>query len=153
MRRRLAILPIALLAGVLIVRRLRARAARTPLAPSPPQPPLAPAEPVARFVSVPWTLVAAPADDACVTLRYRADEHMELDRVDAQETPTQVFVTVLMSWQPPAGGWFALVREHEATITLSGPLGGRELVHAPVDEVLADAESAGGRPDAPPLYP
>jgi hypothetical protein len=67
---------------------------------------------------------------------------MELDRVDAQETPTQVFVTVLMRWRPPAGGWFALEQRDEAVVPLAQPLGERELVHAPVDG-----------PDHAPLYP
>lgn len=96
-----------------------------------------------RFVSVPWTLVAAPADEPRLTIRHAADEHMQLDRVDAQETPTQVFVTVLMRWRPPAGGRFAFEREQEAVVPLAHPLGERELVHAPVDL----------EPSDPPLYP
>ena len=95
-----------------------------------------------RFVSVPWELVTAPADEPALTVRYQGDEHMQLDRVDAQETPTQVFVTVLMRWRPPSVGPFAYANEDEAVVPLAQPLGERELVHAPVDE-----------PGDPPLYP
>jgi len=93
-------------------------------------------------VSVPWELLAAPADEPSLTIRYRSDEQIELDRIDAQETPTQVFVTALMRRRLPAGGGFADAEEHEALVPLSRPLGERELVHAPVDE-----------PGGPPPYP
>jgi len=100
-------------------------------------------------VSVPWALVAAPADRPQLTVRFARDEHMRLDRVDAQETPTQVFVTVLVRWQSPAGGWFAWAEEQEATVSLSAPLGTRELVHAAVD--LGAPPPPGDDPDGPPL--
>ena len=140
MRRPALLLSILLLAGALLMRRRR-RAAQRALAADPAAAPLA-APPGARFVSVPWELVAAPPDEPFLTIRYRAGEHMELDRIDAQETPTQLFLTVLMRWQPPAAGRLAVADEREAVVPLSGPLGERELVHAPVDE-------AGDRP----LYP
>jgi hypothetical protein len=139
------LLSIALLAGALLLRHRRRRAMSSALSARQPTPPLAPGGRAAageRFVSVPWELIAAPPDDPSLTIRYRSDEQMELDRVDAQETPTQVFVTALMRWRPPAGGWFAYAEEHEALVPLSRPLGERELVHAPVDE-----------PGGPPLYP
>jgi hypothetical protein len=151
-RRPVVLVSILLLVGAVLVRWRRRRAASTSLdgpAPAPPlAPPARPALPPAppspgtRFVSAPWELVAAPAGEPSLTIRYRSDEHMELDRVDAQETPTQLFVTVLMRWQPPAGGWFAFTDEHEAVVPLGRPLGERELVHAPVDE-----------PGDSPLYP
>lgn len=136
MRRPVVLLSMALLAGALILRQLRRRGASTaPLdAPRHATPLLPPAEPGTRFVSVPWTLVAASEAEPRLTIRYGGDEHMELDRLDAQETPTQVFVTVLMRWRPPVAGAFALAREHEAIVPLSQPLGERELVHAPVDD-------------------
>lgn len=134
MRRPAFLLSLVAVVGALLLRRRRRRAAGGSLGAPAPAPPLAPAATGVRFVSVPWTLVEAPETEPRLTIRYRDDEHMELDRLDAQETPTQVFVTVLMRWRPPAGGWFAYAREHEATVTLSGPLGPRELVHAPVDE-------------------
>lgn len=145
MRRPLLLLSIALLAGALLLRRRSRRAAvggpaAAPAAP-PPVPP-APASAAPRFMSVPWTLVAADQEAARLTIRYAADAHMQLDRVDAQETPTQVFVTVMTRWQPPSGGWFAFEDEREAVVELSRPLGERELVHAPVDVS-----------SAPPLYP
>ncbi|MGN6189362.1 MAG: hypothetical protein ACTHOE_10715 [Conexibacter sp.] len=142
MRRPTVLLSIALLAGALLVRWRRRRTVSAPLPAPSPVTPLAPAAPGTRFVSVPWELVAAPADEASLTVRYRSDEHMELDRIDAQETPTQVFVTALMRWRPPADGWFAFAQEHQTVVPLAEPLGERELVHAPVDE-----------PSGPPLYP
>jgi hypothetical protein len=148
-RRPVLLASILLLAGALLLRRRRRRAAHGALdggAPggplAPPAPALGPAAPGTRFVSVPWEPVAAPEDEPALTIRYRGDEDMELDRIDAQETPTQLFVTVLMRRRPPAGGRFALTREHEAVVPLSRPLGERELVHAPVDE-----------PGDRPLYP
>jgi hypothetical protein len=140
----LASLALLLAAAVALARRRR-RGVR-PLPAPPPAPPALPPGP--RFVSIAWTLVAAPAERAELTLRYASTEHMELDRVDAQETPTQVFVTVLMRRRPPAGGSLAWEPEHEATVALSAPLAGRELVHAPVD-LEAPAEGPGD----PPLYP
>lgn len=143
MRRPAVLLSIALLAAALLARRLRRRrAAIAPLVAPVPTTPLSAPVPGTRFLSVPWTLVAAPAEDPRLTIRFAGHEHMELDRVDAQETPTQVFVTVLMRWRPPPGGWFAWESEREVRVPLAGPLGDRELVHAPVDD-----------PGAPPLYP
>jgi hypothetical protein len=142
-RRPAILVPLVLLAAALLARRLlRARAASAPLTAPQPAAPLPSPPSGTRFVSVPWTLVETAAAEPQMAIRYQADEHMQLDRIDAQETPTQVFVTVLMRWSPPTGGWFAYTQEHEAVVELSGPLGARELVHAPVDE-----------PDAPPLYP
>jgi hypothetical protein len=150
MRRRTVLASFVVVAGVLLAwRRQRSRAAaRSSLETAAPAPPLALPEPAPRFVSVPWTVVSAPEDRAELTLRYTCTEHMELDRVDAQETPTQVFVTVLMRWLPPSGGWFAWQQERPATVALSSPLGTRALVHAPVD-----ADALGDDPSGPPLYP
>jgi hypothetical protein len=152
-RRRVVIVPILLLAGVLLARRRRRMGVATaPLAVPSQDVPIALLEPGARFVSVPWTLVEADPADARLRIRCSGDEHMELDRVDAQETPTQVFVTALMRWCPPAGGWFASSQQHEAVVSLSSPLGTRELVHTPVD-VEAPSGTADAGPSAPPLYP
>ncbi|HKG02127.1 MAG TPA: hypothetical protein VKB03_03030 [Conexibacter sp.] len=153
MRRRVVIVPLLLLAGVLLARRRRRmRAGSTPLAAAPQEAPVALLESGARFVSVPWTLVESDPADPRLRIRCYGDEHMQLDRVDAQETPTQVFVTALMRWSPPAAGWFANARQHEAVISLSGPLGTRELVHTPVD-VETTGEPASSGPSTPPLYP
>jgi hypothetical protein len=152
-RRRVVIVPLLLLAGVLLARRRRrARIATTPLAAPPRDAPIALLEPGARFVSVPWTLVEADPTEPRLRIRCSGDQQMELDRIDAQETPTQVFVTVLMRRHSPAGGRFALEEEHEAVVSLSSPLGTRELVHTPVD-VEPPSEPADGGPSAPPLYP
>jgi hypothetical protein len=139
--RRLAVLaPLAVLAVVLLVRSRRRRRLDAPPEP-PPAPAALPEGP--RFVSAPWRLTTEASEDrAELSIRYRGGEHMELDRIDVQETPTQVFVTVLMRWRPPAGGRLAWDREHDATAPLSRPLGARELLHAPVDE-----------PTGPPVYP
>jgi hypothetical protein len=151
-RRRVVIVPILLLVGALVARRRRrVRAATAPLA-APPRPPVALPEPGVRFVSVPWTPVETDPADPRLTIRYRADERMRLDRVDAQETPTQVFVTVLMRWRPPAGGPVAFAQDHEAVVELSSPVGTRELVHTPVDVEPAGA-TTDDEPSAPPLYP
>ena len=152
MRRRVVIVPLLLLAGILLARRRRMRAASTPLAAPTKDAPIALLESGARFVSVPWTLVEASPDVPHLKIACSGDEHMELDRVDAQETPTQVFVTVLMRWRPPADGRSATTRPHEALVTLGSPLGMRELVHTPVDVDTA-GEPAGGRPSTPRLYP
>lgn len=143
MRRLLVLAPLAVLAALLLARRRRQRRAGQPLT-TPPQPsPLAALPEGPRFLSVPWELAAAaPEDETQLAIRYRGDAHMTLDRVDAQETPTQVFLTVLMRWEPPADGSFAWEQEHEATVALSRPLGSRELLHAPVDG-----------PNDPPPYP
>ncbi len=169
MRRRAVIAPIVLLAGALLAwRRRRAHAARTPLGSRPAAPrvsnvpaaaaPLAAPPPPAgsRFVSVPWTLAAALADRAELTIRYACDERLELDRVDAQETPTQVFVTVLLRRRSAAAANSAGERqEYETTVALSAPLGVRELVHAPDDPARPEATHAAGsgEPSAPPAYP
>jgi hypothetical protein len=133
-RRPAVLFSLALLAGALLWRHRRRRTTGGSLGTPTPSPPLAPPVSGVRFVSVAWTLVEASADEPSLTIRYRDDGRMELDRVDAQETPTQVFVTVLMRRQPPAGGSPADGHEHEAVVPLSRPLGERELVHAPVDE-------------------
>lgn len=153
MRRRVVIVPLLLLASVLLARRRRRlRAASTPLAAPPRAKPVALLEPGERFVSVPWTLLESDPANPRLRIACAADEHMQLDRVDAQETPTQVFVTALMRSSAPAGGSFAGSRQHEAVVSLGSPLGTRELVHTPVD-VDATGEPAGGGPSAPPLYP
>ena len=152
MRRRTVIVPLLLLAGVLLARRRRRDRAPSPLAAPHEDPPVALLEPGARFVSVPWTLVDADPAGARLRIRYESDEHMELDRVDAQETPTQVFVTVLLRRDPVAGDRLGLAQEHEAVVPLGGPLGERELVHTPVD-VETPGDAVGGEPSAPPLYP
>jgi hypothetical protein len=152
-RRRVVIVPILLLTGVLLVRRRRrGRSASTPLSAPAQRAPVALIEPAARFVSVPWTLVEADSADPRLRIRCNGDEQMELDRVDAQETPTQVFVTALMRWSPRADGPSARSRQHEAVVSLSSPLGTRELVHTPVD-VETPGEPPDGGPSAPPLYP
>jgi hypothetical protein len=151
MRRRAVLASLTLLAAALLLRRRRRRA-QGALAPPVPPPPLGPPaalEAAPRFVSVPWTLVDAPPERAELTLRYACAERMELDRVDAQETPTQVFVTVLARWRPPARAQPAWRREREATVPLSTPLGSRALVHAPTDLDAAGGEQPGARP----LYP
>ncbi|HMJ03941.1 MAG TPA: hypothetical protein VK506_13455 [Conexibacter sp.] len=152
--RRLAILAsLAALAGVLLARRRRLRQAMPLDAPArrsdPGLPPVeaASSEPAAGasrsgYVSVAWTLVSAPADRAELALRCHQDDELALERVDVQETPSQVFVTALAQHLPrdrdePARG------EADAIVVLSHPLGARELIPAPVD----------AEPDAPPLYP
>jgi hypothetical protein len=131
--RRLVALALLVLAALVVVRRRLARA-----------PALAPpaAEPVAllpapSFLSIPWTLVDAPQDAGELAIRTEIGPSLTLDRIDVQETPTQVFVTVLVrprtAAEPAAPGGAT-----DATVTLSRPLGARELIHAPAD---------------PPLYP
>jgi len=151
-RRSTVLLSIVLLAGALVARRLRrSRTTSAPLATPPPAALLpAPAEP--RFVSVAWELVDAPADAPRLTIRVARDERMELERVEAQETPTQVFVTALLRHRPATGGALAVAQQLETTVPLSAPLGTRELVHAPVD-AEAPAGQPGGEPNSPPLYP
>jgi hypothetical protein len=150
MRRLAVVVPLALLAaGLLARRRRRSRARDAPLGAASPAAPAALLESGTRFVSVPWTLVAAPPDRAQLTLRYACDERVQLDRVDAQETPTQVFVTVLVRWSPASASRSADRREREATVALGSPLGTRELVPTPVDP----DPSAGEDPSDPPLYP
>jgi hypothetical protein len=148
MRRRSLIVPILLLAGALLAwRQLRARSAHAPIGASAEPAPVALLELPFRFLSSPWTLVDAPPERPQLTLRYTCGEQMELDRVDAQETPTQVFVTVLMRVRAAAEAASGVREEREATVALSAPLGTRALVHAPVD---LDPPSTG--PNDPPLY-
>lgn len=146
MRRRTVIAPIVPLAAALLAWRRRRARTRAALGTPPAAPPLA--APASAFVSVPWTLVAAPQDRPELTVRYAVLQGLELDRVDAQETPTQVFVTVLARRQPP-GDSSAFREEREATVALSAPLGTRELVHAATDPPA----SASGEPNSPSLYP
>jgi len=167
MRRRAVLAPIVLAAAALLAWRRRRARLRASLGAAPAAPPVtAPAAPPvtlpaptapspppeSRFVSVPWTLVAAPADRAELTVRYAARARLELDRVDAQETPTQVFVTVLMrpcATAADASAPATQPRAREATVSLSGPLGARALIHAPADPPAP----GGGEPSGPPLYP
>lgn len=140
--RRLALLAsLALLAAAAVLARRRRR---------PPMPLQPPADtPVAalpsaeqHFVSVPWTLTAEPTDKPRLAIRCRQDDRLVLDRVDVQETPTQVFLTAIARRRPrdPSEPPRA---DADATVALSRPLGARELIPAPVD----------AEPDAPPLYP
>lgn len=145
MRRLAVLVPLAAVAAGLLAWRRRRRSAPALTPAASPVPVTAPAS---SFASVPWELVAAPPDRAELTLRCTLPARMELDRVDAQETPTQVFVTALARPEPDAG---AEPAAREATVALSGPLGERELVHAPVDPG-ADA-STSGEPTRPSLYP
>ena len=130
MRSRTVVLGLIALGAALLVR-ARRRRARTVLG-TPPAPPLPPGP---RFVSVPWEPVAPPGEDLELAIRLTRSEQMTLDRVDVRETPTQVFVTVIARWEPPAGGRFAFDIEETATVTLSAPLGDRELVHGATDAV------------------
>jgi hypothetical protein len=128
--RRLTALVLFLLAAVVVLRRRLARTAGLP-APIAERPALAAAP---SFLSVPWTLVDAPADAAELAIQADVAAPLTLDRIDVQETPTQVFVTVLA--RPAAGD--AEPGDGAAVVSLSRPLGERELIHAPAD---------------PPLYP
>jgi len=143
MRRLAVLVPLAALVAGLVAWRRRSRSAPALTPAASPTPVSAPAT---GFASVPWELVAAPPDRAELTVRCALPPHTRLDRVDAQETPTQVFVTALARPEPDAGTEPAV---REATVDLSGPLSERELVHAPVDP---DA-SAGGEPTGPSNYP
>jgi hypothetical protein len=154
MRRIAAIALLAALAGMLIARRRRARQTRPLEAPRARQAATAPAvEP--RFVSVAWELVAAPQEQPELAIRCHQDDALVLDRVDVQETPTQVFVTALARQQPRTGE--EPVRSGvDATVALSRPLGTRELIHTPVDRAPnpnGAGASATGSPGVPPLYP
>jgi hypothetical protein len=96
----------------------------------------APAGP-SPFRSVAWEpLDGDPAPDTTelrigfsLVARYES-----LARIDVRETASQVFVTVLARFDPPAGGWFAYAEAHQATVPLEEPLGDRALVHAPAEE-------------------
>lgn len=89
------------------------------------------------FRSVAWTpLDGDPAPEATelrigfsLVARYES-----LARIDVRETASQVFVTVLSRFEPPAGGWFPYAEAHKATVALEAPLGDRTLVHAPAQE-------------------
>lgn len=159
--RRGAIIPglFALAIAVLVVRLRRASAERRPapvaapssMAPLPAAAHTAPAggepaeaPPVPRFLSVPWQLVAPPGDGRELEIRFARNGHEELDRVDVQETPTQVFVTVIVRWRLHVSGSFAAETEEIASVALTQPLGERELIHG-----ATDVDDAGGRP----LYP
>jgi hypothetical protein len=133
---------------------LRHRAQRPPLAASRPSTarPMPPASvatsrapasdaPPTRFRSVRWELVAAPADRAELTLAHAAGAHLRSSRIDVRETPSQVFVTVLVEARADTPAPDAPATRAEATIPLSRPLGGRELVPAPTDPL-------GGEPPA-----
>lgn len=115
-----------------------------------PQP--APA-PDAAFVSVGWKLVAAPADRAELTVDCHQDDALELDRVDVQETATQVFVTAVARRRPRPAGAPPRAPARVAA-PLSRPLGDRELIAAPVDAglsaepALPGAPAVGGAPAA-----
>jgi len=139
MRRLVAGASLALAATALLLRRRR-RA--VPPAPPPERPPEPAAAPASGYVSVPWTLAAEPGERAELALRCHQDDALVLDRADAQETPTQVFVTALARRQPRGAGEPPR-RPAEILVALSRPLGDRELIPAPVD----------GEPDAPPDYP
>lgn len=96
----------------------------------------APAAP-SPFRSVAWTLLdGEPVPDATelrigfsLVARYES-----LARIDVRETASQVFVTVLARFEPPAGGWFGYAEARQATVALEAPLGDRALVHAPAQE-------------------
>jgi hypothetical protein len=141
--RRLAVLGLLAVAAIALVAR-RGRRRPPPSGPLEPRPQQQALPPAPRFLSVRWTLVEAPDGEPELAIRYERSEHMALDRIDVQETATQVFVTVLARWTPPAGGWLVWNVETDATVALNRPLGDRELVHAPVD---------GEDAQPPPLYP
>lgn len=89
------------------------------------------------FRSVAWTLLDDEPDADATALRIGYSlvaRHESLARIDVRETSSQVFVTVLARFEPPAGGWFAYAEAHKATVDLRAPLGDRTLVHAPVQE-------------------
>lgn len=149
--RRGSVIPglVVLAIGVLLLRLRRARAERVPApvagAPAAPSLPVAVEPPHApRFLSVPWQLAAPPGDGTELEIRFARNGHEALDRVDVQETPTQVFVTVIVHWRPHVVGPFAAETEETATVPLDRPLGDRELIHG-----ATDVDDAGGRP----LYP
>lgn len=145
MRRIAAIVVLALLAGAALRALRRRRRAPAPLHAPPEQRPTdapAPTGGGPRFVSVAWTLAAPPNDRPELAVRCRQDDRLVLDRVDVQETPTQVFLTAIARQQPRTGEEPPRT-DAEATVALSRPLGTRELIATPVD--------AG--PDAASLYP
>jgi hypothetical protein len=156
---------IALFAATLAAwrRRARARAERGELAgdaaapalaqaPREAEVPATPPDPTApRFVSVPWTLVSGASEDDTRQQRELPieftllGERMDLDRIDVRETDSQVFVTVLARYEPPAPGApeppaYGVARE--AVVRLAAPLGERALVHAP-DQLAELTDDAG----------
>ncbi len=122
------------LALALVTRARRRRTAIAPGAPAalpPPLPSLPAANGDERFVSVPWVaLDPAPGRDELL-VRYRAPAAATLDRVDVQETDTQLFVTVLVRTHTQALD--AGATEATARVALRAPLGERALVPAPLD--------------------
>ena len=149
MRRIAAVGTLAVLAWALLARR-RQRRAVTPLPAQPgPEPEsLAAPAPDAPFASVAWTLATPPGKRSELAIRCHQDDALVLDRVEVQETPTQVFLTAIARREPLGPG--EPPREHaHATVALSRPLGERELIPTPVD--AGPAPSAG--PGAPPVYP
>src|SRR5688572_16357922 len=102
---------IALAAAALLALRHRARSLAVGPAPLPsvPTAPVTPELPPGpRFLSLAWELadhVESEGDE--LTIRFTRTAQMALDRVDVQETPTQVFVTVIVLWDAPAGGRLA----------------------------------------------
>lgn len=145
---RIALVAVLLaLAATVIARRRRAQARQQAAAPTdrPAPPPSkgtadAPAPDSARdatpaglpFASVAWTLVAAPAEQAELTVECHQDDELELVRVDAQETPTQVFLTAIARRRRRDDGEPPRERAR-ATVKLSEPLGQRTLIATPVD--------------------
>jgi hypothetical protein len=99
---------------------------------APPAPAAHDAAP-SHFVSVPWVALGAAGDGGELRIRYRASAQMELDRVDVQETDTQIFVTVLMRAEARSGGPLGDEIEADASARLQRPLADRELVHVPLD--------------------
>ena len=145
MRRFAVIVVLALFAGAALRALRRRRQLPAPPRTSPQQEPAdapAPTGGEPRFVSVAWTLAAPPNDRPELAVRCRQDDQLVLDRVDVQETPTQVFLTAIARQQPRTGEEPPRT-DAEATVALSRPLGTRELIATPVD--------AG--PDAAALYP
>lgn len=95
------------------------------------------ASPRSPFRSVAWALLDDEPGADATALRIGFSlvaRHESLARIDVRETSSQVFVTVLARFEPPAGGWFAYAEARKATVDLRAPLGDRALVHAPVDE-------------------
>ena len=109
------------------------------------------------FRSVAWTLLEDEPDADATELRIGFSlvaRHESLARIDVRETSSQVFVTVLARFEPPAGGWFAYAEAHKATVELDAPLGDRALVHAPVQEPNAPAPPpTGSSEERPPADP
>jgi hypothetical protein len=147
--RRLAFLAaLAALAGALLARRRRTPAT-APLTAAPGAPSVAAPHDEARFVSVAWVLAAPPGEHPELTIRCHQDDALALDRVDVQETPTQVFVTAIAR-RDRSGPADPPRKPTQETAALSRPLGERELIATPVD---AGPEQLDAGPGAPPVYP